>query len=584
MAAFAFTRALSDGTRDAKDYYCYCYDIDDGDNDINDTSKFVRLGCQCISHYHCLIQYIRSKLGDRLTMSLNGISCPYGVDCKSFKTLDEVDGDDTKIYYITTADLDNIVDYGINHPNLQSYLDEHECKALTHEEVDDLRTWINDQKNKPTKQLTDDDYDLFTISTTKACPSCGYRSTHYHGHQCHHISPARPPQRGGCPNCHINYCYRCSSTAIENTRDRGNASSCRCGYWSNFCHPIRSSPDIEKYIAINAGGIPYDKRCECVICSDCRHGKPCAYCPGDCCVCRGYVNPSPNEVIDTSDEEKKWKDKGPLLISGHSSSDISLWDCCRHGNDDALRQLLASGNVSAEDVNRQDREGRTALYLAIDAGHFECVRLLIAFDGISINTADRCGDTPLYIACDRGHTDIVRLLLSCDDIDVNIIDSYHDRPLHIACRNGHTDIVRLLISCDDIDVNIVDRYHDRPLHTACRNGHTDIVRLLISCGGISVNIFDRCGDTPLYIACDRGYTDIVRLLLSCDDIDVNISDNDGDTPLHNACDRGYTDIVRLLLSCDDIDVNIVNRNRHTPLHRACYFGYTDIVRLFEERE
>jgi len=143
-------------------------------------------------------------------MSLNGISCPYGSECKSFKTLDEVDGDDTKIYYITTTDLDTIVDYGTNHPKLQQYLDEHECTALTHEEVEGLRIWIEEERKRVIVPIDPNAMtDLFIISTTKECPHCRVRSSHPHGHQCHHISPSRPPKRGGCPNCHVNYCYRC---------------------------------------------------------------------------------------------------------------------------------------------------------------------------------------------------------------------------------------------------------------------------------------------------------------------------------------------------------------------------------------
>jgi len=121
MSQFALTRALSYDGRTAKDYHCFCFDCDDGDNDINDVSKFVRLGCRCVLHYHCLVQYVRSRLGDRLTMSLSGISCPYGGECKSFKTLDEVHGDESLIYYITTNDLDNIVDYGSNHADLKKH-------------------------------------------------------------------------------------------------------------------------------------------------------------------------------------------------------------------------------------------------------------------------------------------------------------------------------------------------------------------------------------------------------------------------------------------------------------------------------
>jgi hypothetical protein len=233
MSSFSLTRQLSENSRTSNQYYCYCLDCDSGDSDSSSTSKFVRLGCGCILHYVCLIQYLRSKLGDRLTMSLNGIACAYGSECKSFKTLDEVGGDDTKIYYINIIDLDNIVDYSIIHPELQQYLNENDCKALTHEEVNGLKEWIEYEQKRRIDDIVNLNpiviTDLLIISTTKACPYCGYRSSHPHGHACHHISPADPPKRGGCPSCHIHYCYKCLSTEIENVRDRGADSSCFCG-------------------------------------------------------------------------------------------------------------------------------------------------------------------------------------------------------------------------------------------------------------------------------------------------------------------------------------------------------------------
>ena len=78
MSQFALTRALSYNGRAAKEYHCFCmdYDDDDGDDNADDngdddvkSTKFIRLGCQCVLHYHCLVQYVHSKLGDRLTMS-----------------------------------------------------------------------------------------------------------------------------------------------------------------------------------------------------------------------------------------------------------------------------------------------------------------------------------------------------------------------------------------------------------------------------------------------------------------------------------------------------------------------------------
>ena len=50
----------------------------------------------------------------------------------------------------------------------------------------------------------EDSTDLYIRATTKACPNpdCGFRSTHYHGHSCHHV-------REGCSNCKVHTTWFC---------------------------------------------------------------------------------------------------------------------------------------------------------------------------------------------------------------------------------------------------------------------------------------------------------------------------------------------------------------------------------------
>ena len=635
MATFGLARGLSDGSRELNLYYCYCGDCDNGDDDISSgISKFVRLGCRCVLHYVCLIEYLRHKLGDRITMSLNGIACPFGSECCSFKTLDEVEGDETLIYYITTDDLDNIVAYGINHSKLQEYLDENDCKALTHEEVNDLRKWIEDEKIREIVPIDPNAItDLFVLSTTKACPHCNVRSSHPHGHQCHHISPANPPKRGGCPNCHINYCYKCLSTEIENQRDRGGASSCRCGYWSNFCIPIKSSSDIKNFISINEGGIPFDNRCGCVICSDCQFKRRCSFCPGDCCVCKGYVNPSPNEYIDASSRVKKWKAEGPALIAGGSSSH-TLFDCCRHGYVAELRVMLQT--ITPEVLNGEDSQGRTGLFLAIDANHLECVRLLLTNEAIDVNLFDRytmmtplnracviglievvrllltskhinvnascirTGGygrhaaasaaaiiTPLYSACSSNFIDMVALLLAHKDIDVNVAHNRGFTPLLCVCYKGFAEVASLLLSHKDIDVSVKDDEGRTPLCVASYENNDSIFESLLNHKDTNINLADRVGKTPLNIVCSNknhvNGLERVRLLLSHKDIDVNLPDRYSWTPLYNACfnvfNKHHIEIVELLLSHKDISVNVTDKQDVTPLNRACFGGNIEIVKL-----
>jgi hypothetical protein len=119
--------------------------------------------------------------------------------------------------------------------------------------------------------------DAVISATTKPCPNCGFQTSHYHGHSCHHIAPGT-----GCPQCHTHWCYSCGMAPPQGRRMPGYCSStprCRlnCASTSIADHLDRSS------------GWPVDQRCGCAICPDCRPGRPCQHCPGSCVVCKGVV-------------------------------------------------------------------------------------------------------------------------------------------------------------------------------------------------------------------------------------------------------------------------------------------------------
>ena len=121
----------------------------------------------------------------------------------------------------------------------------------------------------------------FVEATSKPCPQCSFRITHYHGHACHHIKPGT-----GCPNCGTHFCYRCLQRGTS-----GSVCGCRL-----FC----VNEDIERHVALVP--FPHDTRCGCTFCSDCRPGAPCSQCNGGCVVCRGVVPPGPS----SADEIDSW--------------------------------------------------------------------------------------------------------------------------------------------------------------------------------------------------------------------------------------------------------------------------------------
>jgi WD40 repeat protein len=122
--------------------------------------------------------------------------------------------------------------------------------------------------------------------TSRACPRCNYAAVRPHGHACHHVT--------GCPNCQLHYCFVCGSKEVtHNCSYKGR----RLGStWTTWCEKTISEKDIDY-----SSGIPRDNRCGCAFCSDCRLGKKCEQCPGNCLVCKGIVKPGPTEILPESE-------------------------------------------------------------------------------------------------------------------------------------------------------------------------------------------------------------------------------------------------------------------------------------------
>jgi hypothetical protein len=100
-------------------------------------------------------------------------------------------------------------------------------------------------------------------------------------------------------------------------------------------------------------------------------------------------------------------------------------------------------------VSETDNEGNTPLTLAAHLGNLPIVTSLLEY-GADVNDQDANGNTALYIACDKsnikslGHMKIVELLLKQPGIDVSKANNNRETPLSIASRRN-SDVVKLLL-------------------------------------------------------------------------------------------------------------------------------------------
>ena len=121
-----------------------------------------------------------------------------------------------------------------------------------------------------------------------------------------------------------------------------------------------------------------------------------------------------------------------------------LFRAAKKGNlEKAKRQLNDTIHVDSK-----DKENRNALDYAIDGGHKEMVRLLIAY-GATVNPRQDLIHnsykewTPLHYATNEGHKEITELLIS-EGAYINAKDSKGKTPMDYAQKERKTEIAALL--------------------------------------------------------------------------------------------------------------------------------------------
>ncbi|CAH1397558.1 unnamed protein product [Nezara viridula] len=220
----------------------------------------------------------------------------------------------------------------------------------------------------------------------------------------------------------------------------------------------------------------------------------------------------------------------------------------------AIRDLF---DIHPVDVNVTNSAGFTALTIAIHAGNFPVVKLLIE-KGSHVNyapavplTLDELGSyypflsvfSPVPMTCPRMHyyvtpvdaavfaneEDILRYLVNMG-AEVNANSGIWNNLTHPIVM-GRRRIVELLLE-GGVDVNGVDLMETSALHTAAAEGSIDLAHILMR-RGAKVNAQDMYGWSPLHIACllSRNVClEMIQLLLD-GGAEVEAETKSGFTPL-----------------------------------------------------
>jgi serine/threonine-protein phosphatase 6 regulatory ankyrin repeat subunit B len=246
-----------------------------------------------------------------------------------------------------------------------------------------------------------------------------------------------------------------------------------------------------------------------------------------------------------------------------------------------VKQQMEDGTYPEPDPHV---DGVTALHVAAQGGHLECVNLLID-SGADVTILDEENRTALMLAVKNNHADTAIALLKAG-ADPNTVYTDEEGQEHNLLMDAITveneEFAKLLAE-KGADLYYVDEKKVTTLLQASHRGLTDIVQILLekhAAGGKGGYLDDASdeGITPLIAAASEGHSKIVEALIAAG-ANVVATDKDGTSALMAASARGHVDAAKALLEAG-AKVNEQNIDGHTALMFA-YNGKNQVETLWE---
>ncbi|MEC8881911.1 MAG: ankyrin repeat domain-containing protein [Pseudomonadota bacterium] len=258
------------------------------------------------------------------------------------------------------------------------------------------------------------------------------------------------------------------------------------------------------------------------------------------------------------------------------------------------------------DINKEDKNGMTALLHACKRGHYEIAKLLIA-NGAKKDKEDNEGMTALIYACRKGQYKIAKLL-----IESKVKEGGERKELiyalTYACKRGHYNVAELLMDnmnesnkegknshinlshSDQVQVSKEKDNTNMILLSACLKGDEEVVKFLLDRRAkvghkdkkeaielFDIDIADEHGVTALAHACGEGHYEIAKLLID-NGAKEDKKDKYGMTALAYACGEGHYEIAKLLTE-SNIEESIERKDIVTALMYACKRGHGRVAKL-----
>lgn len=250
-------------------------------------------------------------------------------------------------------------------------------------------------------------------------------------------------------------------------------------------------------------------------------------------------------------KEKDYKNDIALIImddgqEGPDEETIQILRAIQSDNPNMARLRRA---LQTNDPEQIEKAGRAVPFMSLHShavtGNVRSIKSLVEEYHFDVNTRDKNGNTALHVAVAHSQIAVINLLIKYDAL----IDAQNNKgltPLHLATSKGILSIVKTLIK-HKAEVNIQTRSGLTPLHCA-RSGDVNLLEVLVKAGAF-VDAQDERGATPLHFAALRGHDDAINVLVKRCGATIDARTKTGNTPLHTALSQGHQGAAEALIAC-----------------------------------
>jgi ankyrin repeat protein len=289
------------------------------------------------------------------------------------------------------------------------------------------------------------------------------------------------------------------------------------------------------------------------------------------------------------------------IESDHRGRTLLHW-AAEHSWSISDEQVL---EFSCGDVNKGDRDGSTALHIAIRERNTLLARQLM-HAGARILVRNKWKQTPAHIAAPSGYRRALHIFLDCSIREfgrtqegasllhlmsawfegtmlrrfiiekhplVNVRDNHRRTPLHYAATTDNVTGIEVLVLYG-ANIHAKDDAERTPLHDSIRGLSPNATRCLLRLKAKKAGV-DGFGQTLLHLACRYGDSDLALDLIKIQ-VNLNRVDKSGKTALHRACENGNLPVVEKLVR-EGATMLVMDKYQISPLDLAIRGGFRETI-------